>query len=185
MPSDGTWGSLANERTVLAAMWLSDAAGRANAEVVEFVCMCTMRQGRVGLQEYLLANPDHHAWDVSTIRRAGPIEKDCGIARWMIIESPTLVALVRPLSCPCLSSAHAAQLASLQVYPPTNPASIDDVKTDLHMTTSRLFFGDVHAGFWRRVSDDAIGRTIAVATERGKDILVRPSCTPATLDPRV
>lgn len=42
------------------------------------------------------------------------------------------------------------------------------------MTTLRMFFGDVHAGFWRRVSEDAMGQTVAAATERGKDILVRP-----------
>ena len=102
---EGIWGSRASERTVLAAMWLSGAAGYPNAEVEvhAFACLCAardLRTGRVGSQEYLLANPDHHEWDVSTIRRASPVENDCGIARWTIIESPDLVALVSTTFAP-------------------------------------------------------------------------------------
>ena len=59
-----------------------------------------LRTGRAGSQEYLLANPDHHEWDVSTIIRASPVENDCGIARWTIIESPDLVALVSTTFAP-------------------------------------------------------------------------------------
>jgi hypothetical protein len=91
---EGIWGSRASERTVLAAMWLSGAAGYPNAEmeVHSFACMCAL--------------PKTCGLDEETFERAVPA------------EPRSFVAMGRPLrSLWFLTTAlHAQNIPILRYY---------------------------------------------------------------------